>query len=103
MLISPFTPFIAEDLLTGFRSADLRVWGAPWPQVPPEYAHRNDFECVVQVNGKKRGALRLPRDLGREETEARVLREPTIAKLVEGRNLVRVVVVPNRLVNLVAR
>ena len=56
---------------------------------------------AVQVNGKLRGQIELPRDAGREEAEAAALALPAVAKLADGKPPRKVIVVPNRIVNVV--
>jgi leucyl-tRNA synthetase len=62
---------------------------------------QDEIELVVQVNGKKRGDVRVPRDADRQTIETIVLSNPGVQKFVSGQSVKKVVVVPGRLVNVV--
>jgi leucyl-tRNA synthetase len=74
----------------------------PWPKADPELARDEQVTIAVQVNGKLRATLDLPRDTGRDSVEAAALGLPQVARLLDGRPPRKVVVVPNRIVNVVA-
>ena len=61
----------------------------------------DELELVVQINGKKRGTLRVPRDADRKQIEALVMADPAVQKFVGGQSAKKMVVVPGRLVNVV--
>ena len=74
---------------------------APWPEPDPAALIEDEIELVVQVNGKKRGDVRVPRDADRKAIETIVLADPAVQRHVEGQAVKKVVVVPGRLVNVV--
>jgi leucyl-tRNA synthetase len=100
-LIFPFAPHTGADayeLLTGER-----VWETPWPVADPALLARETFELVCQVNGRVRDRVTAPTGAGREELEALALAAPNVRAHVEGREVVKVIVVPDKLVNIVVR
>jgi leucyl-tRNA synthetase len=99
-LLSPITPHIAHYLWRelGF-GADILA--APWPEHDPAALIEDEIELVVQVNGRKRGDLRVPREADRATIEKLVLADPGVQKFVDGQPVKKVVVVPGRLVNVV--
>ena len=100
-LIFPFAPHTGTDayeLLTGDR-----VWEQPWPAADPALLERDVVEVAVQVNGKLRDRIQAPRDASREQLEALARERPNVVRHLEGHEVVKVVVVPGRLVNFVVR
>jgi leucyl-tRNA synthetase len=99
-LLAPITPHISHHLWheLGFGEDVMR---APWPEPDPAALEQDEVELVVQVNGKLRGSVRVPRAAERSEIEALALANPNVQKFVAGQNVKKVVVVPGRLVNLV--
>ncbi len=99
-LIFPFAPHVGAEvyeLLTG-----TRVWEEPWPDADPALLERDTVELVVQVNGKLRDRVQAPAAASREELEA-LARTPRIETHVDGKDVVKVIVVPGKLVNFVVR
>jgi leucyl-tRNA synthetase len=86
------------ELLTG-----ARVWEQPWPAADPTLLERDVVEVVVQVNGRLRDRIHAPADASREALEALALERPNVQAHLDGHEVVRVVVVPGRLVNFVVR
>jgi leucyl-tRNA synthetase len=100
-LLFPFAPHLSSDIyemLTGER-----VWEQPWPQADPEMLEREEYELVCQVNGKLRDRVQAPSDAGAEELKALCLAAPNVLTHIDGREIVKEIVVPGRLVNLVVR
>jgi leucyl-tRNA synthetase len=99
-LLYPITPHISHQL---WRDLDFGadILNEGWPEVVEEALIKDEIELVVQVNGKKRGEVRVPRDADRKAIENLVLADPAVQKHVAGQTIKKVVVVPGRLVNLV--
>ena len=99
-LLSPITPHVSHHLWRelGFGPDIL---AAPWPEPDAAALIADEIELVVQVNGKKRGDVRAPRDADGAAIERLVLANPAIQKFIDGRPVKKVVVVPGRLVNVV--
>jgi len=98
--LAPFAPHMAEELWERLGHAPSIAY-APWPRFDPQYVQEDEFELVVQVLGKVRGRTRAPRDASKEDLEA--LARATVAAQLEGKKVVKTVVVPGRLVNFVVR
>ncbi|MEZ4998026.1 MAG: class I tRNA ligase family protein, partial [Bacteroidales bacterium] len=98
-LLSPFAPHLAEELwhLTGHTGT---IAYEPWPVADEKYLKEDLFECPVSVNGKMRFKIELPVDLSREEVTRIVLADERAQKWI-GDATPKVIVVPNRIVNIV--
>jgi leucyl-tRNA synthetase len=100
-LIFPFAPHCGAEVyeqLTGDR-----VWEQPWPEADDFFLARETIEVVVQVNGKVRDRLQAPAAASREELEDLASASEKLQTHVDGKEVVRVVVVPGKLVNFVVR
>ena len=98
-LIFPFAPHLASEvyeLLTG-----QRVWEAPWPDADPEMLLTETFELVCQVNGKVRDRVSAPSGAPREELERLCLETRGVQAHLNGQEIAKVIVVPDKLVNVV--
>ena len=106
-LLNPFAPHITEELYSILRGAfpqlqDCQLSALPWPSFNPEYLVENTREIVIQVNGKLRDKLTVPVDISKEDLEAQALAAPRVKEFTEGKTVRKVIVVPGRLVNVVA-
>jgi leucyl-tRNA synthetase len=100
-LLFPFAPHVTADaynLLTG-----RRVWEEPWPAADSAFLEADTFELVVQVNGKVRDRVEAPAGASKDDllTLARAL--PNVVAHVDGKDVVKEIVVPGKLVNVVVR
>ena len=75
----------------------------PWPQFDPELAKEELAEVVVQVNGKLRGRLHVPFGTPKEELEAQAQADEKVKPFIDGKQIVKIVVVPDKLVNIVVK
>jgi len=101
-LLSPFAPHLAEELWARLSFAG-RASTAPWPTYDPALLVDNEVEIVVQVNGKVRDHIRVAKDATREEIEAFARNAPKVQDATQGQTVIKVVVVPGKLVNIVAK
>jgi leucyl-tRNA synthetase len=85
----------------GFAGEHGELLDAGWPAVDEAALVQDEIELVLQINGKLRGALRVPAGADKSAIEAAALATPELAKFGEGREVKRVVVIPGRLVNIV--
>jgi len=99
-LLSPITPHVSHYLWRELGYG-AEILAAPWPEHNEAALIEDELELVVQVNGKKRGDVRVPRDADKKAIEAIVLANPGVQKFVSGQPVKKVVVVPGRLVNVV--
>jgi leucyl-tRNA synthetase len=100
-LLFPFAPHTAADAYE--RLTGRRVWEEPWPAPDPALLETDTREIVCQVNGKVRDRVQAPTGSSREELEALALAAPNVRAHLDGRQVVKVVVVPDKLVNVVVR
>ncbi len=100
VMLAPYAPHLAEQLwaVLGHRSS---VFAARWPVHDERLAAAGEVEIAVQVNGKLRGRITVPRGLGEREVVDRALKEESVRKFMDGKPVKKVVYVPDRLVNLV--
>jgi len=100
-LIGPMMPHLAEELWQQLGFETLLA-GQPWPGFDPALVADDTVTVAVQVNGKLRATLTLARDLDAAAAERTALAEPAVVRVLEGRPVRKVVVVPNRVINIVA-
>lgn len=96
----PAAPHIAHGLWTALGFGTGLV-DAPWPQVDEAALQQSEIELVLQVNGKLRGAIRVPADADRKAIETAALANAEFLRFAEGKPAKKVIVVPGRLVNVV--
>ncbi|MGH8565737.1 MAG: leucine--tRNA ligase [Gammaproteobacteria bacterium] len=101
LLMAPIVPHIAEALWAALGHSGL-VADAPWPVVDPEALLREEVTLVVQVNGKKRGTVNIPSGASEIEVREAALADTNVRRFLEGKSVRHLVVVRNRLVNIVA-
>jgi len=98
-LVAPFAPHLAEELWQQLGHEES-VFDSRWPEFDPSLLAEDEIELVVQVNGKMRGKIRVPRDLAQADAMAHAMRESGIAKFVASEPK-KVVFVPGRLLSIV--
>ncbi|HXU43813.1 MAG TPA: class I tRNA ligase family protein, partial [Burkholderiales bacterium] len=99
-LLSPITPHVCHHLWRELEFGE-DVMTAPWPEPDPAALELDEIELVVQVNGKLRGSIRVPRQADKSTIENLAMANANVQKFVAGQSVKKVVVVPGRLVNLV--
>ena len=99
-LIGPMTPHLAEELWQALGHRSLLA-DSPWPLTEDALLVDDTVTVAVQLNGKLRGTLQLPKDAPKEGAEKAALALPELVRGLEGRTPKRVIVVPNRIVNVV--
>ena len=100
IMLAPYAPHIAEELweVLGNKESVLQ---ARWPSYDERLASAGDVEIAVQVNGKLRSRLTVPRGMAEKDVLARVLADEAVKKFVDGQKVKKVIFVQDRLVNLV--
>jgi leucyl-tRNA synthetase len=101
LLVAPGAPHLAEEAWAA-RGETGMIADAPWPQFDPALLIDEEVTIAVQVNGKLRETMTAPRGLPKEEAEARALALPKVRSQLGGGSPRKVIVVPDRLVNIVA-
>jgi leucyl-tRNA synthetase len=102
LLLNPFTPHVCEEMWARLGHVEGLVRAA-WPVADAEAAREDSVELAVQVNGKVRGRVVVPREAPEDAIRAKALAEPRVAEHVQGKEMVRFVVVPGRLVSVVVK
>jgi leucyl-tRNA synthetase len=102
LMLAPMTPHIAEEMWEMLGNAGGLSHGK-WPAYREDLTREEQVEIIIQINGRLRGKVLADDNLTEEETRQRAVADPRIAPLVSGRQIVKVVVVPNKLVNIVLR
>ena len=101
-LLAPFAPHIAEELWEQLGHATT-VCDAPWPECQEQYLKEDSETISVSFNGKTRFTLDLPTDISREDAEKAALQAEATPKYLEGKQVVKVIVVPHRIINIVIK
>jgi leucyl-tRNA synthetase len=100
-VLAPVIPHVCEELWEAL-GYDTPLALTPWPAYDPEALVTDQVTVVVQVNGKLRARIDVPADAPKADVEARAMAEPNVQKHVEGKTVRKVVVIPGKLVNVVA-
>jgi leucyl-tRNA synthetase len=104
IMLAPFAPHVAEELWEGLgHRAGLLNETPRWPSADPELARREELEIPIQVNGKLRSRVVAAPDVAEEDLRASALADERVRALIDGHEVVKVIVVPRRLVNIVIR
>src|SRR5690606_35419817 len=99
-LIAPMMPHLAESAWAALGRSGM-VADAPWPEVDPALLVDSTVVVPVQVNGKRRGEVTLPLGAARELVEKEVLSLEAVTRMLEGKPPKKLVIVPDRIVNVV--
>ena len=100
-IIAPITPHFAEEAWSLLGHSQALVY-TPWPQVEASLLEENTITLPIQVNGKKRSELQISKDAAKSEIEAAVLADPHVQKFLEGKAPKKLIIVPGRIINVVA-
>ncbi len=101
-LLAPFAPHVAEELWSKHKLSGFVV-SQPWPSYDPAKMVEDTVEIAVQVAGKLKGTFVVPVDARQEDILEAICAEPRFGRLLEGMEIVRTIVVPNKLINLIIK
>ncbi|MBI2644420.1 MAG: leucine--tRNA ligase [Candidatus Wildermuthbacteria bacterium] len=101
VLLAPFAPHIAEELWSQLR-AKGSVHNQPWPSYSPKLIKEEKIRLVLQVNGRVRDVIEVPAQISEGEAKELALRQKSIQKWIEGKQIQRVIFIPQKLLNIVA-
>jgi leucyl-tRNA synthetase len=102
LMLEPFAPYLAEEIWEE-QGKNGPVFHHSWPAYDPDLARDDEAEIVIQVNGKVRGRLFVAFGTPPETIEKQALSDAKIQPLLDGKQVVKVIVVPDKLVNIVVR
>ena len=100
--LSPITPHICHYLWQALGN-ETAIINEPWPSVDKKALEQDEVQIIVQVNGKLRAKLMLDANTDKALVEAQALEDENVTKFTDGKTIVKVIVVPNKLVNIVAK
>jgi leucyl-tRNA synthetase len=103
VMLAPFSPHIAEEMWSGLGHEGGLVKAAPWPVAEPGLARKEELEIPVQVNGKLRARVVVAPDISEADLRTIALADARVQSFIEGHEVVKVIVVPQRLVNVVVK
>lgn len=101
-ILSPFAPHIGEELWQ-MIGKEGSIFDISWPKYDETALVKDEIEVVVQINGKVRGKLRISSNVSKEEMEKIATEDEKIKSLIEGKEIVKIVAVPKKLVNIVVK
>jgi leucyl-tRNA synthetase len=102
LMLALFVPHVADELWEALGHSGSAM-SVTWPQFDAALAAEEELEIPVQVNGKLRARIRVPASANDEEIRSKALAEPKVREYVEGREIVKVIIVPKKLVNIVVK
>ncbi len=105
-LLAPFAPHLAEELWQKLSTLDSRLLTeslaySPWPQFDPALLVESEIEIPVSVNGKMRDVIKVPTDADNATLETAALSSDKVKLFLEGKTIKKIIVVPNKMVNIV--
>jgi leucyl-tRNA synthetase len=104
IMLAPFAPHVAEEMFEGLgHKGGLLQKARRWPVADPELARHEELEIPIQVNGKLRSRVIAAPGVSEDELRQSALADERVRALIDGREVVKVIVVPERLVNVVIR
>jgi leucyl-tRNA synthetase len=99
-VIAPVVPHLAEECWTRLGHEGL-IYDAPWPQFDPALAQDDDYVLPVQVNGKRRGEIRVPNGASEDQIRETALADEDVKRHLAGTEIRKIIIVPNRILNFV--
>ena len=102
-LLNPLCPHITEEIWSTVFGHKGTIAYEEWPKYDESKLEDSDITIGVQVNGKLRGTINIPKDLSKEETEKKAMENENVIKFTEGKEIVKVIVIPGKIVNIVVK
>lgn len=102
-LLAPFAPHLAEELWQTLTASGQSISYVPWPSYDEAFLVEDEVEIVVQLKGKVRAKLMVPKDLSKEDLQATVLAHEKVQAEIADKEILKVIAVPNKLVNIVVK
>ncbi len=102
VVLNPFVPHITEEMWSCLGHED-RLYNAEWPSYDEAALVKDEVEVIVQINGKLKEKLLLPNNTSKEVVEETAMKLDKVQEALDGLNVVKVIVVPNKIINFVAK
>ena len=102
-LLNPLCPHITEEIWREVFKYDNTISYEEWPKCDESKINESDITIGVQVNGKLRGTINVSKDLSKEDTEKKALENENVSKFIEGHEVVKIIVIPGKIVNIVIK
>ena len=102
LILSPFTPHICEEMWEALGNGET-LYKAQWPAFDESALVKDTIEIVIQINGKVKGKMNVANGLGRDELQNFVMESDQYKTLTDGKQVVKVIAVPGKLVNVVVK
>jgi leucyl-tRNA synthetase len=102
LMLAPFAPYVSQELWDELGNPGP-VFRQSWPVFDPELAQEDEAEIVVQVNGKLRGRIHVPFGTNAQELESRARADQRVKPFLDGKQIVKVIPVPDKLINFVVK
>lgn len=99
-LLAPMVPHLAEEVWSNAGGQGMVV-DAAWPKADPALLVSDSVILPIQINGKRRAEIEVPKDMPKEQIEALVMADETVLRFMEGAPVKKLIVVPGRIVNVV--
>jgi leucyl-tRNA synthetase len=102
LMLAPFAPYLAQELWEE-QGGEGPVFKQPWPDYDPDLSRESEVEIVVQINGKVRARMVVPAGTDAQGLTSLAKDDEKIQLLLEGKTVVKVIAVPDKLINLVVK
>ncbi|MDF2504496.1 leucine--tRNA ligase [Clostridium sp.] len=101
-ILAPFAPHFSEEMWLNIGN-DFSVFNEPWPKFDPKALIKDEVEIAIQINGKIKTRINIPSDLKDAAIKETALDDDSVKNAIEGKNVVKVIVIKGRLVNIVVK
>jgi leucyl-tRNA synthetase len=103
LMLAPFAPYLAHEMWEVLGEDPAKLLRHPWPKYDPALAKEDEIEMAVQVNGKLRGRIVVSADAPEDTVREAALNDEKVKAAIAGKQIVKVIIVPGKLVNIVVR
>lgn len=102
-LLSPFAPHIASEMYCELTNEDARLEKVEWPKWDVKYLTSDTMKIAIQVNGKLRGDIQIDKSASQDEVEALAFEQPNVKRFTDGKQIIKKIYVPGKILNVVVR
>ena len=103
IVIAPFAPHMAEELWEQLGGETKSVFDAEWPEWDESYLVENEVQLTVSFNGKARFQMTFPADATKEDIEKSALEDERSQHYIDGKTILKIIVVPKKIINIVCK